>query len=284
MLLVTALHLAAHSLLVEAERFQNKGGWVVDAQFIEQMGSPYLLAHGMGTPVKMAETPVNVPATYFVYVRTYNWTSPWHKGRGPGRFFVGVNGRKLGQMVGDAGDSWQWQYAGKAQLKQGINRLSLHDATGFDGRCDAIYLSTTPNPPPHAPQTLATWREKQHPSPIQEASTTPFDLVVAGGGVAGMSSALAAGFARGFGAQPSRFGWQQQFGSARTPWRSYQHGALSTARRPAKRVCTHARRQRHAGRKLCRCTQDGRGESREKHQPLPEFPCRQSGDGACFSY
>ncbi len=194
MLLIMALHLAAHSLLVEAERFQNKGGWVVDAQFIEQMGSPYLLAHGMGTPVKMAETPVNVPAaaTYFVYVRTYNWTSPWHKGRGPGRFFVGVNGRKLGQMVGDAGDSWQWQYAGKAQLKQGINRLSLHDATGFDGRCDAIYLSTTPNPPPHAPQTLATWREKQHPSPIQEASTTPFDLVVVGGGVAGMSAALAA--------------------------------------------------------------------------------------------
>ena len=171
MLLVIALHLAAHSLLVEAERFQNKGGWVVDAQFIKQMGSPYLLAHGMGTPVKMAETPVNVPAaaTYFVYVRTYNWTSPWHKGRGPGRFFVGMNGRKLGQMVGDAGDSWQWQYAGKAQLKQGINRLSLHDATGFDGRCDAIYLSTTPNPPPHAPQTLATWREKQHPSPIEEA-------------------------------------------------------------------------------------------------------------------
>ena len=40
-LLVTALHLAAHSLLVEAERFQNKGGWVVDAQFSEQMGSPY---------------------------------------------------------------------------------------------------------------------------------------------------------------------------------------------------------------------------------------------------
>ena len=142
----------------------------------------------------MAETPVNVPAaaTYFVYVRTYNWTSPWHKGRGPGRFFMGVNGRKLGQIVGDAGDSWQWQYAGKAQLKQGINRLSLHDATGFDGRCDAIYLSTTPNPPPHAPQTLATWREKQHPSPIQEASKTPFDLVVVGGGVAGMSAALAA--------------------------------------------------------------------------------------------
>ena len=34
------------SVLVEAESFDEKGGWVVDQQFIPSMGSPYLLAHG----------------------------------------------------------------------------------------------------------------------------------------------------------------------------------------------------------------------------------------------
>jgi hypothetical protein len=43
-----------HEVLIEAESFNDKGGWIVDPQFVEQMGSPYLLAHGMGVPVKNA--------------------------------------------------------------------------------------------------------------------------------------------------------------------------------------------------------------------------------------
>lgn len=35
---------------VETELFQNKGGWITDSQFIDQMGSPYLLAHGLSKP------------------------------------------------------------------------------------------------------------------------------------------------------------------------------------------------------------------------------------------
>ena len=31
-------------LWVEAEGFDNKGGWVVDQQFMDQMGSSYLMA------------------------------------------------------------------------------------------------------------------------------------------------------------------------------------------------------------------------------------------------
>ncbi|MDZ8119134.1 hypothetical protein P9H32_10905 [Pontiella sp. NLcol2] len=40
-------------VLIEAESFAEKGGWVVDQQFIDTMGSPYLLAHGMGNPTLM---------------------------------------------------------------------------------------------------------------------------------------------------------------------------------------------------------------------------------------
>ncbi len=41
----------AATVLVEAEGFGDLGGWVVDQQFMDQMGSPMLLAHGMGQPV-----------------------------------------------------------------------------------------------------------------------------------------------------------------------------------------------------------------------------------------
>ena len=82
----------AADLFIEAESFSNKGGWKVDQQFMDLMGSPYLLAHGMGVPVDDASTEVTFPekGEYYVYVRTYNWTSPWKKGEGPGKFSLSV--------------------------------------------------------------------------------------------------------------------------------------------------------------------------------------------------
>ncbi|RYD36854.1 MAG: hypothetical protein EOP87_04700, partial [Verrucomicrobiaceae bacterium] len=38
----------ADELLVDAEGFSSLGGWVVDQQSMDQMGSPYLMAHGLG--------------------------------------------------------------------------------------------------------------------------------------------------------------------------------------------------------------------------------------------
>ena len=66
-------------LFLEAESFNHKGGWVVDTQFIDQMGSSYLMAHGMGQPVRDALTRAKFKKSgqYTLYVRTYNWTSPW---------------------------------------------------------------------------------------------------------------------------------------------------------------------------------------------------------------
>lgn len=60
----------AADLFIEAESFSNKGGWKVDQQFMDLMGSPYLLAHGMGVPVDDASTEVTFPekGEYYVYV------------------------------------------------------------------------------------------------------------------------------------------------------------------------------------------------------------------------
>ena len=77
----------AEELLIEAESFSQRGGWVLDQQFMDQMGSPYLMAHGMGIPVADATAEINIPqaGTYYVYARTYNWTSPWTDAEGPGK-------------------------------------------------------------------------------------------------------------------------------------------------------------------------------------------------------
>ena len=186
--------LAAANIWIEAESFEQKGGWLVDQQMIEEMGSPYLIAHGLGTPVKDALTKVRIDtaATYNVYVRTYNWTAPWHPAAGPGGFKVAINGKRLPVIVGQTGNRWQWQKAGTVSLKQGTATLALCDLSGFDGRCDAICLSTSAVAPPEDYEALKRYRDKMLRRGPNVRSAGVFDLVVVGGGVAGMSAAVAA--------------------------------------------------------------------------------------------
>ena len=78
--------LAADQLLLEAENFDDLGGWVVDQQFMDQMGSPFLLAHGLGYPVGDASTAAKFPSAgpYHVWVRTRDWVAPWNAPGTPG--------------------------------------------------------------------------------------------------------------------------------------------------------------------------------------------------------
>lgn len=185
----------AAQLLVEAESFKSKGGWVVDQQFMNLMGSPYLMAHGLGEQVDDAVTQVTFPesGTYYVYVRTFNWTSPWKKGEGPGKFRLSVNKKKLSTILGSEGESWMWQSAGKVSIKDTQVTLGLHDLTGFNGRCDAIYFTTVENDiPPTEKNALEAFRREALQLPSIAPSAGTFDLVVVGGGVAGLSAAVSA--------------------------------------------------------------------------------------------
>lgn len=181
-------------LLVEAESFDRKGGWVVDQQFMDLMGSPYLMAHGMGVPVEDASTTISFPedGTYYVFVRTYNWTSPRYDGKGPGKFTLAVDNKKLPVVLGDEGKQWMWQPAGTVSVKAGNSSLTLKDLTGFNGRCDAIYFTTEKGqlPPAQATQ-LTDFRKKMLDIPA-EPELYSYDVIVTGGGIAGMCAAAAA--------------------------------------------------------------------------------------------
>ena len=69
---------SGHQVLIEAEGFTQRGGWTIDQQAMDQMGSPYLLAHGLGVPVADATTRVEMPAgRRRVWLRTRDWVAPW---------------------------------------------------------------------------------------------------------------------------------------------------------------------------------------------------------------
>ena len=182
------------TLLVEAESFHERGGWVLDHQFIDQMGSPYLLAHGLGKCVANAKTAVTLPAKgeWHVFVRTWNWCAPWGVKEGPGLFKVAVNGEQLQNTLG-TGEEWGWEYAGcfNAQNKQ--TNLELCDLTGFEGRCDALVLSRNQSIAlPNDAKELKSFRKKMLGLPENPRSAGKFDIVVVGGGVAGLSTAIKA--------------------------------------------------------------------------------------------
>ncbi len=189
----------AKTVFVETESFENKGGWVVDQQFMDLMGSPFLLAHGLGEPVANAQTTVRFPqaGTYHVFVRTRNWVAPWAPDYAPGRFQLLVNGQPNPITFGTESDPWFWQKGGDVLIAddQLNGTLELRDLTGFDGRVDAICLSCDDLfVPSNHLEELARFRRVAIglPDIAPEAEGGPFDLVVVGGGIAGTCAAISA--------------------------------------------------------------------------------------------
>jgi hypothetical protein len=182
-------------VLLEAEDFDNLGGWVVDQQFIDQMGSPFLLAHGLGQPVEDATTKVEFPAPgkYRLWLRTRNWVATWNVPAAPGRFQLLIDGVPLETIFGTEGEMWHWQDSGAVEIKNKQLTIALHDLTGFEGRCDAIVFTTdTDLAPPNKGEQMATFRREMLGLPDEPEDAGQFDLVVVGGGIAGTCTAISA--------------------------------------------------------------------------------------------
>jgi hypothetical protein len=191
---ISASAASAATLLVEAESFEDRGGWKLDTQFIRAMGSPYLLAHGLGQPVADATTTVRIPTagTWHVWVRTKDWVARWKAPGTPGRFQLLVDGKPLGATFGTEGAEWGWQPGGPLDLQAGEISLALHDLAGFDGRCDCIAFTTDATPPPNDSEVLPAWRRTALGLPEEPETKGPYDLVVIGGGYSGMGAAISA--------------------------------------------------------------------------------------------
>ncbi|KAL3298645.1 pyridine nucleotide-disulfide oxidoreductase [Colletotrichum asianum] len=96
-------------ILLEAEEFQDYGGWILDSQFDSEMGSPYLLAHGNGKPVADATTVLSTEkGHYHVWVRAKDWVPDHH----PGQFTLTINEDTLDTVFGTNNEDWSWQLCG----------------------------------------------------------------------------------------------------------------------------------------------------------------------------
>lgn len=194
-ILINILFLPAQSIFIEAESFNQRGGWVIDQQSIDQMGSPYLMAHGLGTSVEDAVTHAKVPESgeYRVWVRTRNWLAPWNITEYPGKFQLIINDNPLDTFFGTEGSDWHWQDGETIILNQGNVSFVLHDLTGFNGRCDAILLTRDLSfKPPDDRETLERFRRIHRKIPETPKVAGDFDLVVVGGGMAGICTAISA--------------------------------------------------------------------------------------------
>ncbi len=192
-------------VLVESESFDHWGGWVLDQQSIDQMGSAYLMAHGLGVKVEDAKTTVKFkePGGYKVWVRTRDWSAPWKTEQYindtvmqaigyPGKFKVLIDGTALDTIFGTQGNEWHWQDGGIISITKKTVELSLNDLTGFNGRCDAILFSNDPNfIPPNALDPMTIFRQKLLGT-TNTVDKGSFDLVVVGGGIAGITTAISA--------------------------------------------------------------------------------------------
>ena len=182
-------------IFIECETFDELGGWTVETQCREAMGSFWIFAHGIGIPVADARTAVELPHSgrWYFFVRTRDWSAVWQRGSAAGRFQLLVNGMALTGELGNNGSVWAWQAAGSGEFEAGRICLALHDLTGFDGRCDAVYITDDPQDlPPDDPEILAHFRRELCHTVIEDDPEF-YDLVVCGGGYAGLCTALSAG-------------------------------------------------------------------------------------------
>ena len=157
----------------------REGGWKLDVQFMDVMGSPYLIAHGLGFKVPDAVAEVTLPESgrWRVWVRTRQWVE------GAGAFTVLVNGKVLPHAFGLAGKDWHWEDGGTVSCEAGAVEIRLRDQDGFDGRCAGVVLCTDGEPAPEGAISVTDRAPEV---------THAFDFVVVGGGLPGCCAAVAA--------------------------------------------------------------------------------------------
>lgn len=177
---------------IDAVDFSDYGGFVKETQFVREMGQPYLLANGTGTPVKPATVSFEVKSNSFYrfFVRTKNWLCDY----APDGIVLEIDGVKSEHICAKCHTSgWNFEIGADVELTAGKHTLKVYDTDGWFARFAAIVItndySFTPSP---EISRLKKQRNRFKGITPKLSFMGSYDLIVAGGGVAGVVTAITA--------------------------------------------------------------------------------------------
>ncbi len=177
---------------IDAAAFDNYGGFVLETQFVREMGQSYLMANGTGIAVAPASVTfkVNEGGSYRFYIRTKNWCEE----HAPDGLILEVDGKRSEHISSKMHiKDWYFEIGADFALEKGEHILKVYDTTGWFGRFACVVVT---NDYDFVPSRELKALKKQRSAIKGEAETVKelrgYDLVVVGGGVGGIVTAITA--------------------------------------------------------------------------------------------
>ena len=177
---------------IDAVDFDDYGGFVLETQFIREMGQPYLMANGVGEPVEPASVSFNVEncGAYRFYIRTKNWCEEYS----PDGLVLEVDGQKSSHVCSEMHvQDWYFEIGADFNLTPGNHTLKIYDTKGWFARFSCVVITDDYD---FTPSKELKMLKKQR-ADIKGLSQRiidkgTYDFIVVGGGVGGIVAAITA--------------------------------------------------------------------------------------------
>lgn len=175
---------------IDAVEFNDYGGFILETQFVREMGQAYLMANGVGESVNPATTAfvTSEDGYYRIYVRTKNWISDYN----PDGIVVEVDGIRSEHICAEAHiKDWYFEIAGDFELKKGEHILKIYDTKGWFGRFACVVITNDYDfTPPKEIHMLKKQRAEIKRLEIKTEYMGYYDTIIVGGGVGGIVAAI----------------------------------------------------------------------------------------------
>ena len=177
---------------IDAVEFDHYGGFVLETQFVREMGQSYLMANGIGEPVAPACTSFRLAegGTYRLFIRTKNWC-PEHN---PDGLVAEIDGKRAEHICAEMHvTDWYFEIGGDFALAAGEHTLKIYDTTGWFGRFACVIVTNDYDFMPSRELRMLK-RQRAAIKGCGSAVTDlgRYDFIVVGGGVGGIVSAITA--------------------------------------------------------------------------------------------